>query len=52
MGCGASKGKSEAQATVEDIEFKVVGISSLDDVFNKAKQTLDSVKEITGPLGD
>lgn len=52
MGCGASKGKSEGGSNTEsaDIDFKDTGVWSLDDFFGQAKKTLDSFKDITGPL--
>ena len=52
MGCGDSKGKSEAGANTEpaEIEFKETGVWSVDDFFNKAKDTLKAFKDITGPL--
>lgn len=54
MGCGASKGKESGAGTadVTEMEFKPIGVRSLDDFFTKAKETLDSIKDITGPLGD
>ena len=54
MGCGASKGKSEEGGNTADanIEFKDTGVPSMDDFFGSAKKTLDSFKDITGPLGE
>ena len=52
MGCGDSKGKSEASGNTEpaEIEFKDTGVQSLDYFFSKAKDTLKAFKDITGPL--
>ena len=53
MGCGGSKGKSETEAAaVTEIEFKKCDVYSMDDFFRKAKEFLDSLADITGPLGD
>lgn len=54
MGCGASKGKSEDGGNTEnaDIDFKDTGVWSLDDFFGQAKKTLESFKDITGPLNE
>lgn len=52
MGCGGSKGKADAEPTVEDINFRAIGVQSMDDFFDKAKETLDAFKDITGPLGE
>jgi len=38
MGCGASKGKSGE--TEAKIEFKDIGVSSMDDFFGKCKELL------------
>ena len=49
MGCGQSKGtvKSEAPA---DINFKHIGVVSMDTFFRKAKEILDQLNSITEPL--
>jgi len=53
MGCGASKGKAEGEAAdVTELEFKPIGAPSLDEFFAKAKELLDSIADITGPLGE
>lgn len=52
MGCGASKGKADTEANVTEMTFKPVGVLSMDDFFDKCKETLDSFKDITGPLGE
>ena len=52
MGCGASKGKAEAEADVTEMTFKPIGVYSMDTFFDKAKETLDGFKDITGPLGE
>ena len=52
MGCGASKGAPEAQPDITEMTFKPVGVQSMDDFFDKCKETLDSFKDITGPLGE
>lgn len=35
MGCGASKGKAEADTEVTEVKFKRIGIRSLDEFFDK-----------------
>ena len=50
MGCGASKGKDEADTTAADINFKPIGVDSMDSFFDKAKELLDNFGNITGPL--
>ena len=52
MGCGGSKGKSEAETTVEEVNFKPVGVDSMDAFFDKCKEVLDSFKDITAPLAE
>lgn len=52
MGCGASKGKEEAEPDVTEISFKPVGVDSMDAFFDKAKEVMDNFKDITGPLGE
>eukprot|EP00347_Sterkiella_histriomuscorum_P007588 403348343 len=52
MGCGASKGKSDAEPNVSEVNFKPVGVPSIDAFFDKCKEVLDSFKDITGPLGE
>lgn len=52
MGCGGSKGKSEAEPDVTEVNFKPVGVQSMDDFFDKCKEVLDNFKDITGPLGE
>lgn len=54
MGCGASKGKSDEGGNMDsgDIEFKDTGVWSIDEFFGQAKKTLESFKDITGPLGE
>ena len=52
MGCGASKGKDEAQADITEIAFKPVGVQSMDDFFDKCSEVTTSFKDITGPLGE
>jgi hypothetical protein len=49
MGCGASKGASKELAPA-DITFKTVGVLSLDNFFAKAKDILDTLTGLTGPL--
>lgn len=49
MGCGSSKGKSEAE-TDTDISFKSINVLSMDNFFDKAKETLENFQNITGPL--
>lgn len=50
MGCGASKGKtSEKEAK---IEFKDIGVGSMDDFFTKCKELLTQFSETTNPLDD
>lgn len=49
MGCGASKGASKEQAP-SDITFKDTGVASMDNFFAKAKDILDQLTGITGPL--
>lgn len=51
--CGANKGKSETEpAAVTSIEFKRTEVWSMDQFFDKTKQFLDSITDITSPLGD
>ena len=51
--CGKNKGKSETEpVAVTEIEFKTSNVNSMDHFFIQAKNFLDSVKDITGPLGD
>jgi hypothetical protein len=54
MGCGASKGKAEGGSTADsgEISFKKTNCRQMDDFFDKAMKTLQSFKDITGPLGD
>lgn len=52
MGCGASKGKADAEATITEVNFKPVGVASMDAFFDKCKEVLDAFKDITGPLGE
>jgi hypothetical protein len=52
MGCGASKGKAEADPTAADINFKAIGVASMDSFFDKAKEVLDNFANITGPLSE
>lgn len=52
MGCGASKGKADAEPDVTELNFKPIGVDSLDAFFDKCKEVLDSIKDITGPLGE
>ena len=52
MGCGASKGKADAEPDVSEMNFKPVGVASMDAFFDKCKETLDNFKDITGPLGE
>ena len=52
MGCGSSKGKSGGNTESAEIDFKDTGVWSLDDFFGQAKKTLDSFKDITGPLNE
>jgi len=54
MGCGASKGKEEEGGNTQEaeIDFKDTGVWSMDDFFGQAKKTLDSFKDITGPLNE
>lgn len=52
MGCGASKGKAESEATITEVNFKPVGVDSMDAFFDKCKEVLDNFKDITGPLGE
>ncbi len=52
MGCGASKGKAEAEPNITEVNFKPIGVVSMDEFFDKCKETLDSFKDITGPLGE
>ena len=53
MGCGASKGKAEGEGSQsDDIEFKDTGCNSMDVFFNRAKEVLDAVKDLTGPLAE
>jgi hypothetical protein len=49
MGCGASKGTAKEQAP-SDITFKPTGVDSMDNFFTKAKDILDTLTGITGPL--
>lgn len=51
MGCGASKGKEEGN-TVEEINFKYMGVYEADEFFRKVKELLDSMKEVTAPLDE
>ena len=51
MGCGASKGASKKESA-KDIVFKPIGIQSMDDFFDKAKEVLDQLASITKPLED
>jgi hypothetical protein len=52
MGCGGSKGKADAEPSITDVNFKPVGVASMDSFFDKCKEVLDSFKDITGPLGE
>lgn len=52
MGCGASKGKSESEPTITEVNFKTVGVASMDAFFEKCTEVLDNFKNITGPLGE
>lgn len=52
MGCGASKGKSDAEPTITEVNFKPVGVVSMDAFFEKCTEVLDNFKNITGPLGE
>ena len=40
MGCGASKGKADAEPSVQEITFKPIGVKSMEDFFDKAKEVL------------
>lgn len=40
MGCGASKGTNKEENATE-ITFKPVGVHSMDNFFNRAKDVLD-----------
>lgn len=51
MGCGASKGEAKKE-TVEEFNFKNIGVYEMDEFFNKVKNLLDSFKECTGPLDE
>ena len=50
MGCGASKGKEAGGEEAVDITFKTVNVGSLDRFFEKAKELMDNMAGITGPL--
>ena len=50
MGCGASKGSSSSQSV--DITFKPLGVSSMDNFFQKAKDILDDLKALMGPFSE
>lgn len=52
MGCGGSKGKSESEPEMAEVNFKPVGVQSMDNFFDKCKEVLDNFKDITGPLGE
>lgn len=53
MGCGASKGKSDTEAAaVTELTFKKTDLPDLDSFFDKAKEFLDSIAELTGPLSE
>ncbi len=53
MGCGASKGKSETEAaTVTELTFKKTDLYDMDRFFDQAKEFLDSLADLTGPLGE
>jgi hypothetical protein len=52
MGCGASKGKADAEPDVTEISFRPVGVNSLDNFFDAAQEVLNNFKDITGPLGE
>lgn len=52
MGCGGEKGQAEKQtAAVTEITFKQCDLRDMDLFFDKAKEFLDSIPDITGPLG-
>lgn len=51
MGCGASKGSSKEESPSE-ITFKPVGVECMDNFFKSAKDVLDQLSGITGPLND
>jgi len=53
MGCGASKGKAEGEGSQSnDIDFKDTGCHSMDRFFQSAKEVLDAVKDLTGPINE
>lgn len=51
MGCGESKGTVKGNSPT-DIVFKDTGVASMDIFFRKAKDVLDRLKSITGPLNE
>ena len=51
MGCGASKG-TEKKETVEEMNFKHIGVWEMDDFFRQVKELLDGFKECTAPLDE
>ena len=52
MGCGESKGKAETETAAADINFKVLGVGSMDKFFESAKELLDNFSSITTPLSE
>lgn len=52
MGCGPSKGTPKKEVPVTQLNFKPVGVRSLDEFFVKARETLNAFAEVTSPLKD